>query len=344
MKNSFKAILAVIVSIVTFGRIQMFKLQGDRPSTGFFTGDMLGESVFKYNPLTLGDLVDVEIDDSPLSDLDGDPLGSDNYIDAEFLEADIYSRGEGALFSKLKEKRAARKAARAARKGKGPSVSVKPSANASGAPTEVVNAAIENEVNNIKAMDAVPGSRLSKNFLLPFLSQNGAVDAPPTAVPMSGQDVFAALTRYQTTYPASSVQKTTVSTGATITFTWTDADFTGGIGATPVVILSHSASALNAASGSKYTVTVTAYDETGKALTIAAWAYRRKLSNDRVLVYLIPYVEVASKLYPVIIKVASGKSCVIAVTGVPVDESVSSIFPGTNHADFLAFKDLIQVK
>jgi hypothetical protein len=193
-------------------------------------------------------------------------------------------------------------------------------------------------------MDAVPGARLSKNQLLPFLSVNGSVDAPPTTVPLEGQNVFAAITRYQTTYPMLSQQKTTVSTGATINFTWADSDFPGGIGATPVIILSHSASALNAASGAKYTVTVSGYDETGRAVSIAAWAYRRKLANDRVLVYLIPYVEVASKLYPVVIKVAATKSLTVSVTGVPVDETLTCIMPGTNHADYLAFKDLIQIK
>jgi hypothetical protein len=299
-------------------------------------GDTIGEQGFRVTPFA-GDILEVMHTPRVLSDLDGDPLSDENYYDAEYVDEDAFDTGEGGIFKRLKDKRAARKAKKGA-------VTVKPTNAAANLPAKEVNSAISSQLNTLAMTTSTPGTKLATNMLLPFLSQNGAVDAPPTAVPMEGQNFFQTLTRFQTTYPMLSSQKTVTSTGATITFTWADTDFTGGVGATPVIILSHAASQINAAAGAKYAVGVAAYDETGKAITIPTWAYRRKLANDRVLVYLIPYIEVASKLYPVIIKVVSGKSCVITLDGVPVDEAVTSIMPGTNHADFLAFKELLQVK
>jgi len=323
----------------TFGTTKVVPFEGD-----YFTGDALGQRGFDISPINLGEIIEMEHIREPLSDLDGDPLNDDNYFESDIDDDDLYGdiddEGEGAIFKKAKARRTARRAA----KGKGPKIRLRRGKKAANLPAPVVNNAMNESIENQKAMDATPGSRLSKNQLLPFLSVNGSVDAAPTTVPIEGQNVFAAITRYQTTYPMLSQQKTTVSTGATITFTWADSDFAGGVGATPVIILSHSASALNAASGAKYTVTVSGYDETGRAISISAWAYRRKLANDRVLVYLIPYLEVASKLYPVIIKIIATKSLTVAVTGVPVDETLTCIMPGTNHADYLAFKDLIQIK
>lgn len=338
-------------------------LEGDLPR--YYAGDPLGAEVYRYNPLLLGDLVEIVKVPGTLSDLDGDPLNDSQYLDVRFVDDNIYggAPGEGGIFQNLRDNLAGMKKNFQSKSVLGkvadvltaplrapiqmlaaPKLLLKPSSAAATVPAPVVNAALSAEANKIANMDATPGSRISQNQLLPFLSVNGAVDAPPTAVPMEGQNVFASITRYQTTYPYLAKQKATVSVGADIVFSWTDADFTGGVGATPVVILSHAASALNAASGAKYTLDITGYDETGKAITIAAWAYRRKLTNDRVLIYLIPYVDVASKLYPVILKVAVGKSLTVTVGGVPVDETVTCIMPGTNHADFLAFKDLIQIK
>lgn len=310
----------------------------------YFDGDVMGKGGFAYPPVAIGDLVSVEHVPQVLSDLDGDPLSDDNYFEADIEDDRAFSEGEGGIVKTLLNplsllRKSNRKTAFSA-----PKLRVKKTAAAANVPSKIVNSAISSTIENQIAMDQTPGSRLSKNQLLPFLTVNGSVDAPPTTVPLEGQNVFSLITRYQTTYPALSIQKTSVSTGATITFTFADTDFTGSVGATPVIILSHAASALNAASGAKYTVTVSGYDETGRAIAISAWAYRRKLATDRVLVYLIPYIEVASKLYPVIIKVVSGKSLTVAVTGVPVDESLTCIMPGMNHADYMAFKDLIQVK
>jgi len=336
MKTLIGFVTFLVLSFLSIFHASSNPFEGD-----YFDGDALGKSSFSYPRLDIGDIIDVSHEQVPLSELDGDPLSDENYFDADLQNDDAFEeQGEGALFDKFKARRNAKRVA----KGKAPRFKIKPGRNASSVPAPVLNNAINSEINSQIAMDATPGSRLSKNQLLPFLSINGSVDAPPTTVPIEGQNVFAAITRYQTTYPYLSVQKTTVSTGANITFTFADTDFTGGVGATPVIILSHSASALNAAAGAKYTVTVSGYDETGKAIAISAWAYRRKLANDRVLVYLIPYLEVASKLYPVIIKVIATKSLTVVVAGVPVDESVTCIMPGTNHADFLAFKDLIQIK
>jgi hypothetical protein len=306
-------------------------------------GDTFGEAGFKI-PAFAGDILEVERVPRIYSDLDGDPFDDDNYIEGEYLNEDAFETGEGGIFERLKDRRAAKKLKKAEKVANKAGLVVRPSAKSANLPAKDVNAAIDQQINTLSVMNSAPGTKLNTNMILPFLSQNGAVDAPPTAVAMDGQNFFQTLTRYQTTYPALSSQKTTTSTGATMTFTWADSDFTGGVGATPVIILSHAASQINAAAGAKYSVGVSAYDETGKALVISTWAYRRKLANDRVLVYLIPYLEVASKLYPVIIKVVATKSCVITLDGVPVDEAVTSIMPGTNHADFLAFKELLQVK
>lgn len=137
--------------ISKFKRVSKDDLSGD-----VFDGDPLGASGYAVDALNIGDVFTVRHNNRPLSDLDGDPLDDENYVDVgDYDDDDDMS---GGIFDRLKEKRARKKAA----KNNAPAVELIPTPNASNVSKKQLAKIAKKQKKQINMVDSAPGARLSQ--------------------------------------------------------------------------------------------------------------------------------------------------------------------------------------
>lgn len=192
-----------------------------------------------------------------------------------------------------------------------------------------------------RVIAGIPGVAVSNKMFSPLIINNGLFSRTPTRSLVSGVSFMNTVNRFETQYPGSTrVQVFPAAAGTQVaTFAAPALAEGGNVLFTPVIFVQLGIQRNSSVAGAEVGFAITSgIAESGNAVSAAQWNVIMPDSLDSVFVALIPYVEIASQIFPAIINASVANPLVLTVTGLPTNTNVRVTIPGPDSAQYQSFK------